>query len=124
MLAKHRVAAEAPIGVAAWVLTAATVLLVPVAVIGFPDTVPGLGPVGAVALLGIAGTGIAFVILYELFATIGPSRAWTLTYLAPGFAVVYGAVLLDEPVTTSSLVGLALILGGTALATGVGRARG
>ena len=77
LLAKHRVAAEAPIGVAAWVLTAATVLLVPAAVIGFPDSVPGLGPVGAVALLGIAGTGIAFVILYELFATIGPSRAWT-----------------------------------------------
>ena len=116
LLAKHRVAAEAPIGVAAWVLTAATVLLVPVAVIGFPDTAPGLGPVGAVALLGIAGTGIAFVILYELFATIGPSRAWTLTYLAPGFAVVYGAVLLDEQITAATLAGLALILAGSYLA--------
>jgi drug/metabolite transporter (DMT)-like permease len=116
LLAKHRVAAQAPIGVAAWVLTAATVLLVPAAVIGFPDTVPGLGPVGAVALLGIAGTGIAFVILYQLFATIGPSRAWTLTYLAPGFAIVYGAVLLDEQITAATLVGLALILAGSYLA--------
>ena len=53
-LVKHRVADEPPIGVAAWVLTAATVLLVPVAVIGFPDTAPGLGPVGAVAVLGVA----------------------------------------------------------------------
>ena len=116
LLAKHRVAVQAPIGVAAWVLTAATVLLVPVAVIGFPEAVPGLGPVGAVALLGIAGTGIAFVILYELFATIGPSRAWTLTYLAPGFAVVYGAVLLDEQITVATIVGLALILLGSYLA--------
>ena len=77
---------------------------------------PGLGPVGAVTLLGVVGTGFAFVILYELFATIGPSRAWTVTYLAPGFAVVYGAVLLDERITVATLVGLALILLGSYLA--------
>ncbi|MFI5121300.1 MAG: DMT family transporter [Vicinamibacteria bacterium] len=116
LLAKSRVADRPPIGVAAWVLAGSTVLLAPVAAIGFPDSVPGLGPVGAITLLGVVGTGFAFVILYELFATIGPSRAWTVTYLAPGFAVVYGAVLLDERVTAATLAGLALILIGSYLA--------
>ncbi len=116
LLAKSRVADLPPIGVAAWVLTGSTLLLAPVAVIGLPDSVPGLGPVGAVSLLGVVGTGFAFVILYELFATIGPSRAWTVTYLAPGFAVVYGAVLLDEQITVATLAGLALILLGSYLA--------
>ena len=36
----------------------------------------------------------------------------------PGFAVVYGAVLLDEEISGAALVGLALILGGVALASG------
>jgi drug/metabolite transporter (DMT)-like permease len=40
------------------------------------------------------------------------------TYLMPGFAVVYGAILLDEPVTAAALGGLVLILGGVALASG------
>jgi drug/metabolite transporter (DMT)-like permease len=40
------------------------------------------------------------------------------TYLMPGFALVYGALLLDEPLTAGVLAGLALILGGVALGSG------
>jgi drug/metabolite transporter (DMT)-like permease len=116
LVGKHQMSDRPPIGVAAWVLTGSTLILLPVAVLGLPDSAPGLGPVGAVSLLGVLGTGFAFVILYELFATIGPSRAWTVTYLAPGFAVVYGAVLLDEKITAITLIGLALILAGSYLA--------
>jgi drug/metabolite transporter (DMT)-like permease len=36
----------------------------------------------------------------------------------PGFALVYGALLLDEPVTVAVLGGLALILAGVALGSG------
>jgi drug/metabolite transporter (DMT)-like permease len=39
----------------------------------------------------------------------------------PGFAIVYGAALLDEPLTAAALGGLALILAGVALASGQGR---
>ena len=38
----------------------------------------------------------------------------------PAFALAYGAVFLDEAVTATALAGLALVLGGTALATGRG----
>ena len=45
------------------------------------------------------------------------------TYLMPGFALVYGAVLLDEPITAAVLAGLGLILAGVALGSGALAAR-
>ena len=113
---KRSFATVAPLGVAAWVMVASTVLLIPAAAIGFPDAAPGLGPVAAVVALGVVGTGIAFAIFYELIATVGPARAFVVTYLAPGFAVVYGATLLDEQISAATIGGLALILLGSWLA--------
>ena len=55
-------------------MTASVVLLIPAAVIGARRVAPGLGPLAAVVALGVVGTGIAFAIFYELFATVGPAR--------------------------------------------------
>ena len=76
--------------------------------------------------LGIAGTGLGYILYYGLIAGAGASRAILITYLVPTFAVVYGAVLLGEPVTGAALGGLALVLAGVGLGTGalrLGRAR-
>lgn len=105
-------------GVAAWVTLTATILLTPFAILSAPSETPGLGPVAAVVALGIVGTGVAFAIFFELMTTIGPARTFTVTYLSPGFAVVYGAVLLDEPIGIATVAGLALILAGSYLAVG------
>jgi drug/metabolite transporter (DMT)-like permease len=115
-MVKHKLGDMPSIGVAAWAIVAATVLLVPAAAIGAPTDAPGLGPVAAVVALGVLGTGVAFAIFYDLIATVGPARAFIVTYLAPGFAVVYGALLLDEAVTLATLIGLILILAGSWLA--------
>ncbi len=48
--------------------------------------------------------------------TVGPARTFIVTYLAPAFAVVYGAAILDEEVTVATIAGLALIVGGSYLA--------
>jgi len=53
-----------------------------------------------------------------MLALHGSARLSLVTYLMPGFALVYGAVLLDEEITAATLLGLALILGGVALASG------
>ena len=118
LLAKHRLAGKPSIGIAAWVTVAGGILLLPAAIIGWPASAPGLGPVSAVAVLGVVCTGLAFAIFYELVATIGPGRAYTVTYIAPGFAVVYGAILLSEEITVATVIGLALIVAGSYLAAG------
>ena len=116
LLVKHRFSDVAPIGVAAWVMVASTAWLTPAAVVTFPTSTPDLGPLASVLVLGIVGTGVAFAIFYRLLARVGPARTWVLTYLAPGFAVVYGATLLGETITLATLAGLTLILIGSWLA--------
>ncbi len=118
LLAKRRLATVQPIGVAAIVLAVSTALSLPAALLTLPAATPGSGPLAAVAVLGVLGTGIAFAIFYELIATIGPARTFLVTYLAPIFAVGYGVVLLDEPFGAISLAGLLLILAGSYLAAG------
>lgn len=110
------------IGLVAGVMAASAVLLAPGALLTLPSTAPALGPVAAVVCLGIVGTGAAFVIFYGLIATIGPARAALVAYIAPGFAVVYGALLLDERITVGKVLGLALIVAGSWL--GAGRPKG
>ena len=74
---------------------------------------PSAGALGSLLVLGVGGTGLAFAMYYALMQEIGPGRASVVAYLVPGFAVIYGAVGLDEPVGIGTAVGLALILCGS-----------
>lgn len=118
LTAKHKLADVEPIGMSAGVMLASTVVLVPAAAFGAPSDMPGLGPIAAVLTLGIVGTGFAFVILYHLVSTVGPARTWLVTYIAPVFAVGYGAALLDESITAATIAGMLMILVGSWLAGG------
>ncbi|MGH2923986.1 MAG: DMT family transporter [Solirubrobacterales bacterium] len=115
-LVKHRLAGIAPVAMSGLVMAAAAVLMLPVAFTTAPDELPGLGPAAAVATLGVVGTGVAFVIFYGLIGTVGPARAFLVTYIAPAFAVIYGATLLDEEISIATIAGLGLILAGSWLA--------
>jgi drug/metabolite transporter (DMT)-like permease len=113
---KHRLSDARPLGVVATVMTASALMLLIPAIATAPASGPGLGPIAAVVALGVFGTGVAFVIFYLLIGTVGPARTMIVSYLAPGFAVVYGATLLGESISVATLVGLALIVGGSWLA--------
>jgi drug/metabolite transporter (DMT)-like permease len=115
-IVKNRLTGLAPLGMSASVMAVSTIFLLPPALLTAPDAVPGLGPAAAVLALGVVGTGVAFVIFYVLISSVGPARAFLVTYLAPGFAVAYGALLLSEQVTVGTWAGLALILSGSWLA--------
>jgi drug/metabolite transporter (DMT)-like permease len=115
-LVKHRFAGAPPTGLAAWVMVASTLLLLPAGGLTLPSEVPGIGPLVAVAALGVLGTGVAFALFYDLIGRVGPAKSFIVTYLAPGFAVAYGALFLDEVITVATIVGLVLIVGGSWLA--------
>jgi drug/metabolite transporter (DMT)-like permease len=113
LLIKHRFSDVKPLGLVSAVMFWSAVLLLPAAVLGAPSEVPEIGPIAAVTVLGVLGTGISFVIFYWLIAHIGPAKTMLVSYIAPGFAVVYGATLLDEDITVGTIIGLALILLGS-----------
>ncbi|MGB3099879.1 MAG: DMT family transporter [Solirubrobacterales bacterium] len=116
LLVKKRLGSVQPIGVATLVLAISALLTAPAAIATAPAEMPSAGPIAAVVALGLLGTGVAFAIFYGLIARVGPSRAFIVTYLAPGFAVIYGATLLGEAITVATVAGLVLILGGSYLA--------
>jgi drug/metabolite transporter (DMT)-like permease len=118
MLLKHKLPGAPPVGVAGGQMAVAAVLTLPLCLASLPDHAPSFEAAGALVLLGTAGTGIAFLWFYTLIAEIGPARASVIAYIAPGFSVVYGVVLLGEPFSVAAVGGLALILAGSWLAVG------
>ena len=73
----------------------------------------------SLVVLGIACTGIAYILYFRLIEKAGPQRTLTVTFLIPVFAVFYGAVFLAEVVTPWMLLCAVVIVCGTALATGL-----
>lgn len=64
----------------------------------------------AILVLGILGTGIAYVISYALIATEGPTAASVVTYLVPAVSVALGVAFLGEPIGPNLLTGAVFIL--------------
>jgi drug/metabolite transporter (DMT)-like permease len=95
--------------------------LLPLAIVQMPSEVPGWKALASVAALGVAGTALAQLILYRALRLHGSARTTLVTYLMPPTALIYGALLLDEPLTAAAIGGLALILGGVALGSGAMR---
>lgn len=108
-----------PFVIATGSLIAATALLLPLAWLYWPETPPGRVSWVSAVLLGIICTGIAYILYFRLLSRIGPAKALAVTYLIPAFGVLWGHLLLNEPVTPSMIVGCAVILVGTTLATGM-----
>ena len=112
-----------PLHLAAGQLGCGLLLMAPFGLLQLPDEAPPAKAVLAIVALGALGSALAYVLYFALIARAGASRAILVTYLVPAFALVYGAVFLDEKVTASAVAGLVLILAGTTLATGVARLR-
>ena len=72
----------------------------------------------AILVLGVVGTAVAYLLFFALIQSAGPAYATLVTYLVPPIALAYGAIFLGERFGIYAFVGLALILGGVALATG------
>ena len=99
-------------------LTLCAIGYAPVGIAQLPGAWPGLEVVGAVAVLGVACTAVAFLLFFRLIAEVGPVRATVVTYVNPAVAVAAGVALLGEPFTLGTGLGFVLILAGSWLATG------
>jgi drug/metabolite transporter (DMT)-like permease len=96
----------------------ATILLLPFALIEVPSarwTLPG-----TISLLGLAvlSTSVAYLLYFRILQKAGPTETVTVTFLIPIFGVLWGHLLLGEPIGVGTVVGLAVVLVGIALVTG------
>jgi len=97
------------------------VLILPLALFELPAHAPGWKGLGSAAALGVAGTGIAQLILFRMLRLHGSARTSLVTYLLPPIALVYGVALLGEPLTAQEIGGMVLIMLGIAVGSGAAR---
>ncbi|OAO08310.1 hypothetical protein A8B76_26485 [Roseovarius indicus] len=104
------------LALAAAVLLVAAVLFAPVAlyVEGWPGDVPGLS-LAALVYLGLLPTGVAQILLVMVIRDAGPVFLGLVNYQVPVWSVIFGVVLLAEPLPPSLVLAMGLILAGVAL---------
>ena len=96
-----------------------TVVIAPVIPWAWPDHVPAPSTWGAMFMLGIVCSGIAYLLFYRIIALAGPARALTVTFAIPLFAAVYGLMLLNESLGPATIGSASAIILGITLATGL-----
>lgn len=91
-------------------------VMVPVALVvdGVPP-LPALMPMLALVWVGIFPTAIANLLRVLIVRSAGPVFMTQVSYLVPFWAVLFGVVLLGEPLRPSMVLAMAMILGGIAV---------
>lgn len=112
----RRLGAGDPVRRSAGMLIVASLMSLPAAAIDLPAiTTPGVGAAVALGILGLLTTGFATLLYFRIVQGPGPTFLSLVNYLVPAWAVLAGALFLDESLSPSIFAGLVLILCGIAL---------
>lgn len=109
-----------PLVNAAGMLTSATLWLLPVALVAERPWTLSPGPVGWASILALSllGTALAFVLYFRLLARAGATNLSLVTFLVPITAIGLGTLILGERLSTTAILGMALIFAGLAAMDG------
>ncbi len=97
----------------------AAAILLPLAAAGLPEVSPSLTVVLCVLGLALLSTAVAYLLYFHLIASVGPTKTLTVTFLVPVFGMLFGVLLLDDPVGIGTFAGMGIILSSVALVTGL-----
>ncbi len=118
--ARRMLAGIAPEVSAAGMLTAASLLLVPLALA--TEGAPRLGLAAAtwtaIGYYALAGTALAYVLYYRVLATAGSANLMFVTLMIPPVAIALGAAVRGEALAPSAFLGLGLLAAGLAVLDG------
>jgi drug/metabolite transporter (DMT)-like permease len=100
-------------------LTAASIILLPVAIASGPPGSPSLGAVVALIAVGTLSTALPWPIYFRLLSATSPTIASTVTFIVPAFAMTWGAIVLGEPIGPGLLIGFGIVIVSLVLVLGV-----
>ncbi len=108
-----------PILAAAGMVSGACVIMVPSALLleGWPQDVAAPYWLAAITI-GIVGTGLAYVIYFNILARAGATSISLVTFLVPVSAILLGWLFLDEILGPAHAIGMAMIALGLMLIDG------
>ncbi|WP_323036058.1 DMT family transporter [Pararhodobacter sp.] len=101
-----------PIAFSTTALLVASAMILPVALLveGLPHTMPPVSALAALAYLGLLPTAFATLVLVHVIRTAGPTFLTMTNYHVPVWSVIFGTVILAEPLPPQFLIALGLIL--------------
>jgi drug/metabolite transporter (DMT)-like permease len=115
----ERLSEVSALGIATFSQLSAAVCLLPLLFWFLPSQMPSFEAWMALLALAVLCTSLAYLMYFRLLAEIGSTRAITVTFLIPMFGSLLGALFINEEITLMMMVGMAIVLLGTALVTGV-----
>ncbi len=109
-----------PAVTAAGMLTAASLIMAPLALALETPLSPAPAPSAwsAMIALGLASTALAYLLYFKILANAGATNAMLVTLVQPPVTIFLGVVFLEESVAPHQLGGLAIILAGLVLVDG------
>jgi drug/metabolite transporter (DMT)-like permease len=114
VIAKIKLKGLDPIGLATTQLSLAWLMVLPVAVFGSHPAVIHLSSVFAIILLGVAGSGIAYLLYYDLLTRIPSTHVVAVTYLLPIWGLFWGYIA-HEPILWTAYIGVTIVILGLVL---------
>ena len=95
---------------------AAIIVGIPALLFEQPWTVtPDAEAVFSILWLGIFGSGLAYLLVFRLFANWGATRTTLIAYVIPPVGIALGFLVLDEPIDARIIFGTLLVIAGVGL---------
>jgi drug/metabolite transporter (DMT)-like permease len=114
VMAKTKFKGLDPIGLATTQLSLAGLMLIPVALTGPRPEALHLGPIAAIAVLGFAGSGFAYLLYYRLLTQVSATQVAAVTYVLPVWGLFWGA-MAHESIGLKACLGAAVTIAGLVL---------
>lgn len=99
-----------PLDLAAGQLLAGAIVLLPIAILSGPPGLPELDGAVSLGLMALVSTAIAWPVFFRLSERTNATTASTVTFIVPMFGILWGGLILGEPIGPQLLVGFALVL--------------
>lgn len=93
-----------------WSIIFSAVIMLPVTIFYLPETIPSISAIGSAVWLGAISTGIGFLGYVRLIDKIGAVKTSTVAYFLPVFGIIWGAVFLDEIISSTIIIGCLIVL--------------
>ena len=103
-----------PVVIGTFQLTLAGLILLPAAAFGPHPAALHWQSVAAVTVLGVLGSGLAYLLFFRLLANISPTHTVAVTYVLPIWGLFWGFIAGEE-IRWTALAGVAVVMAGLVL---------
>ena len=93
-----------------WSIIFSAVIMLPITIFYLPDSIPSISAIGSAIWLGAISTGLGFLGYVRLIDKIGAVKTSTVAYFLPVFGIIWGAIFLDEIISSTIIIGCLIVL--------------